>query len=415
MATCLRLVGTPDSIRLSYAPRSTTGALLDVFKWKRTSTDAPPVTSPADPVPSTAPFAAETYPSAIPDDEALDAFAKVLRWLGQHAFDLENENAISFNQQCDAWARHVLVLTPPPAEGASAQDDEAPQHGEARDWPTVLRFVQARRQREQQYVNKALGDLRQGIWAFAQSLGTVLVEDQRVDDRMKSQIDRLKVAVEKHSTEALKLEMMSAANSLSEMVGQRQQAQRARLEELGARVTDLAGQLRDAKQENSRDGLTQLSNRKGFDEFINRMVFMRDVFGENAALLMVDADHFKRVNDTYGHSGGDAVLKALADCLVRNFPRKSDVVARYGGEEFAVVLPDTSQQNAVRLAERTRQAIRDLQITHGSQTIGITISVGVAQIGRHESVQAWLERADQALYQAKQQGRDRVVGANEGE
>ena len=134
-----------------------------------------------------------------------------------------------------------------------------------------------------------------------------------------------------------------------------------------------------------------------------------------AALLIVDADHFKKINDTYGHQGGDAVLKAISDCLVRNFPRKSDMVARYGGEEFAVVLPDTSPQNAVRLAERTRLAVSDLQVVHGAHTIGITISVGVSQLGRHESVQSWLERTDQALYQAKSRGRDRVVAANEGD
>lgn len=384
-----------------------------MFKWKWSSTDSPTVVSSAGAVPYAASVTADTYASSAPEAEALDAFAKVLRWLGQHSFDLEQESSTTFSQQCEAWARHLLVLAPPPTDGASLRGDGSPRYTRTRDWPTVLRFVQARRQREQQHVNKALGDLRQGIWAFAQSLGSVLIEDQRVDDRMKSQIDRLKIAVEKHSTEELKQEMMSAANSLSEMVGQRQQAQRARLEELGARVTDLAGQLRDAKQENARDGLTQLSNRKGFDEFINRMVFMRDVFGEAAALLMVDVDHFKRVNDSYGHPGGDAVLKALADCLVRNFPRKSDMVARYGGEEFAVVLPDTSPQNAVRLAERTRQAVRELEITHGRHTIGITISIGVAQIGRNESVQSWLERADQALYQAKQQGRDRVVAATD--
>jgi diguanylate cyclase (GGDEF)-like protein len=275
--------------------------------------------------------------------------------------------------------------------------------------------VLSRRQREQQHVNAALGDLRQGIWAFAQSLGTALVEDQRMDNRLKQQIDRLKVAVEQRSTEDLKREMMLAANSLSLLVNERQQAQRHRLEELGARVTDLAGQLREAKQENVRDALTQLINRRGFDEFMNRMVFMRDVFGETAALLMVDVDRFKLVNDTYGHPGGDAVLKALADCLVRNFPRKSDLVARYGGEELAVVLPDTSTANAMRLAERTRQAVREIKVPHGGQTIGVTISIGVAQLGRHESIQAWLERADRALYFAKTQGRDRVSGAVPGE
>jgi diguanylate cyclase len=383
-----------------------------MFKWKRSPTDAPPGQSKSDAQPLTTPSPVSAFAAPVTDDEALDAFASVLRAFGQHAFDLENESSSTFSQKCDAWARHLLVLSPPPTDDLSAPGDESEtQQVAARDWATVRQFLLARRQREQQHVNKSLGDLRQGIWAFAQSLGTVLVQDQRVDTRMKTQIERLKVAIEQPSTESLKHEMLSAANNLSQMVGQRQEAQRVRLEQLGARVTDLAGQLRDAKHENTRDALTQLFNRKGFDEFMNRMVFMRDVFGEAAALIIVDADHFKRVNDTYGHPAGDAVLKALADCLVRNFPRKSDMVARYGGEEFAVVLPDTSPANAVRLAERIRMAIADLPITHGEHTIGITISVGVAQLARHESVQGWLERTDQALYQAKSQGRDRVVAA----
>jgi diguanylate cyclase len=377
-----------------------------MFKWKRTTIDAP-ATEP------TAPTSLADVSLAEADDPALEAFASVLRTLGQYAFDLEQESSISFSQQCDAWARHLLILAPPPITDLEAdEDDDAPfpDPGQ-RDWPSVLQFVKSRRQREQQHVNKALGDLRQGIWSFAQMVGTALVEDARVDNRLKSQIDRLKVAVERESTESLKNEMMAAANSLSALVSERQEAQRHRMEELGARVTDLAGQLREAKQENTRDALTQLVNRRGFDEFMNRMVFMRDVFGETAALLMVDVDRFKRVNDTYGHAGGDAVLKALADCLVRNFPRKSDLVARYGGEELVVVLPDTSIQNAMRLAERTRQAVRDLKVPHGGQTLGVTISIGVAQLGRLESVQAWLERSDRALYQAKAHGRDTVVEA----
>jgi diguanylate cyclase len=387
-----------------------------MFKWKRTQTEIPRLAS--------SPAATELLdaPGPAEDDElALEAFVRVLRALGQHAFDLEHESAISFSQQCEAWARHLLVQAPPPigvleddlATPAGADDRPYAQPGGTRAWPSVLQFVLTRRQREQQHVNTALGDLRQGIWSFAQMLGSALVEDQRSDNRLKEQIDRLKVAVQRQSTGDLMKEMLSAANSLSALVSERQEAQRQRLEELGARVTDLAGQLKDAKQENVRDGLTQLVNRKGFDEFMNRMVFMRDVFGESAALLMIDVDRFKRVNDTHGHPAGDAVLKAIADCLVRNFPRKSDLVARYGGEELAVVLPDTSTQNAVRLAERTRQAVAALQVPHGAQTISVTISIGVGRLGRTESVQAWLERTDQALYLAKSQGRDRVVDADE--
>ncbi|MCC7371505.1 MAG: GGDEF domain-containing protein [Chloroflexi bacterium] len=389
-----------------------------MFRWKRSTLEAdPPASQPESP------RTADAAGFRDADDPALEAFVSVLRAMGQYAFDLEHESSISYSQLCEAWARHLLILAPPPlsddelierernvgpqGEGEDASAETPPR----RDWPTVVQFMQSRRQREQQHVNKALGDLRQGIWAFAQSLGSALIEDQRMDNRLKSQIDRLKSAVERNSTEELKKEMVSAASNLSKLVSERQQVQRLRLEQLGARVTDLAGQLRDAKAENTRDGLTQLVNRKGFDEFMNRMVFMRDVFGESAALLVIDADRFKSVNDTYGHPGGDAVLKSIADTLVRNFPRKSDLVARYGGEEFAVVLPDTSLQNAVRLAERTRQAVAGLEVPYGDQIIRVTISIGVGRLGRFESVQAWLERTDQALYMAKAHGRDKVVDA----
>ena len=353
----------------------------------------------------------------LPDDVTLDAFVQVLRGLGQYAFDLDHENAISFSQQCEAWARHLLTLAPPPLEGADgnvgdAGDDAGDDATTARrEWPAVLQFLLARRKREQQHVNKALGDLRQSLWTFTHSLGTALVQDQRMDGRFKSQIDRLKVALERPSTEELKKEVAKAANNLTQLVTERQQTQRQRLQDLGARVTDLGDQLRQAKEENTRDPLTQLVNRKGFDDFMSRMVFMRDVFGETACLLMVDADHFKQVNDRYGHPGGDAVLKALADCMVRGFPRKSDVVARYGGEELAVVLPDTSAQNGVRLAERLLGSIRELRIPHGEHVIGITVSIGVGQLGRSESIQNWLERTDEALYRAKKDGRNRVAEA----
>jgi diguanylate cyclase (GGDEF)-like protein len=314
-------------------------------------------------------------------------------------------------------------MAPPPGSAqadpvesveADPRENAAATVGAPRDWAAVLQFVLARRRREQQHVNTALGDLRQSIWAFAQSFGTALVEDQRADNHFKSQIDRLKVALERPSIEELKKEVVSAASNLSRLVTERQQTQRRRLDELGARVTDLAGQLREAKQENVRDPLTQLVNRKGFDEFLNRMVFMRDIFGETACMLMIDADRFKSINDTYGHPGGDAVLKALADCMVRSFPRKSDMVARYGGEEFAIILPDTSAQNARRLAERMLLSIRDLRIPHAGQAITVTVSIGVGELGFTESVQDWLDRTDQALYRAKVEGRDRVVEAGTG-
>lgn len=188
-----------------------------MFKWRRSPSDVPA------PEPD-APKSIDVFEPAGVDDPSLEVLARVVRGLGQYAFDMGHESAISFSQQCEAWARHLLVLTAPPV-GPSDDDESTPQpYVGQRDWPSLLRFVFSRRQREQQHVNAALGDLRQGIWAFAQSVGTALVEDQRMDNRLKQQIDRLKVAVEKRSTEDLKREMMLAANGLTALVNERQRA-----------------------------------------------------------------------------------------------------------------------------------------------------------------------------------------------
>lgn len=384
-----------------------------MWKWKRSNDGNAAVAQPENGVADHR----ASMPVGEDGDEAIDAFVAVLRTLGQHAFDVEHLTALSFGELCEAWSRHILLGTKPPAGAATglADDDDpdVPNAFHPRDWRGARRFVADHRRQEQAYVTEAMGDLRQGIWAFAQTLGTALVEDHRGDTRVQGQINRLKKAVDGASAEELKREVLDASSIISTLVSERQLRQQAQLEELGERISSLAGQLREVKHENVHDSLTQLVNRKGFDEFLSRVVFLRDVFGEQACMLLVDVDHFKLVNDAHGHQAGDAVLRALADCLVRNFPRKSDIVTRYGGEEFAILLPDTSLENGHRLAERLVGAIRALVVPHTGQSLTITASIGVARLARFESAQGWLERADKALYAAKDAGRDCVADAAE--
>ena len=128
---------------------------------------------------------------------------------------------------------------------------------------------------------------------------------------------------------------------------------------------------------------------------------------------MVDIDHFKKINDTYGHQAGDAVIQQIADRLVSTFPRKGDFVARYGGEEFCVLLSGANLKVYQRLGERLLEVVRG-EVFH-YQDIGIpaTISVGVAELMVGESVPTWLERADRALYRAKESGRNQLCLALE--
>ena len=157
------------------------------------------------------------------------------------------------------------------------------------------------------------------------------------------------------------------------------------------------------------DPLTDLWNRRRFDEELARHEARCARYCDQATLLMVDLDKFKAVNDTYGHKMGDAAIMAVAD-IMRERVRKSDSVARIGGDEFAVLLVNVDIDHAYALAEGLRAAIGALNVSDGERTASITASVGVTTI--HETIAAGrdaLTRADRAMYRAKEAGRDRVA------
>ena len=122
----------------------------------------------------------------------------------------------------------------------------------------------------------------------------------------------------------------------------------------------------------------------------------------------MDIDHFKQVNDTHGHPVGDAVIQQLADRLVSTFPRKTDFIARYGGEEFCILLPGADLELCLRLGDRLLEAVRREAFCYEEISIPATVSVGVAELMPGETVSTWLARADRALYQAKESGRNQL-------
>lgn len=161
------------------------------------------------------------------------------------------------------------------------------------------------------------------------------------------------------------------------------------------------------------DGLTQVANRRKFDDYLEQEWRRAARSQQPLSLIMFDIDAFKRYNDTYGHPAGDACLTQVAQIVAVTVERATDLVARYGGEEFAVVLPNTSLPDAVAIAAQFHRAIKALAIPHKSSAVGpiVSISLGVASLvptaaGSPEDL---IARADRALYAAKQQGRDRYV------
>jgi diguanylate cyclase (GGDEF)-like protein len=164
-----------------------------------------------------------------------------------------------------------------------------------------------------------------------------------------------------------------------------------------------------------RDGLTGLFNHRHFQELLRTEFARAGRYGQALACLMVDLDHFKQINDTYGHPFGDEVLKQVANTLVAE-ARKVDVVARYGGEEFVLVLPNTDLAGARIVAERICERVGQTPVSHDGVTVAVTLSVGVATSDdpRCTTENALVKQADAALYRAKRGGRNRVCVAAEG-
>jgi diguanylate cyclase (GGDEF)-like protein len=162
----------------------------------------------------------------------------------------------------------------------------------------------------------------------------------------------------------------------------------------------------------SQDGLTGIPNRRRFDEVIAQEWQRTRRQKTTLSLVMMDIDHFKAYNDTYGHMAGDECIKQVAQTLDSVAHRASDFVARYGGEEFVAVLPDTDNEGAVALAEKMREGIGALQIPHAESSAAdhVTLSLGVSSIipAGGSSPGALIESADKALYQAKETGRNKV-------
>jgi len=166
------------------------------------------------------------------------------------------------------------------------------------------------------------------------------------------------------------------------------------------------------KQLAIRDGLTGLYNRRAFDEALVQAIAREDRRQGHLAVLLLDLDHFKKLNDTYGHQAGDAALRNAA-AILQGHLRKGDLAARYGGEEFVVILPGTKEKGASKLADRVRQAIADAHLVFEGARISVTTSLGMAVWpGDGKDSEQILSAADQALYAAKQGGRNRVVAAS---
>jgi diguanylate cyclase len=346
--------------------------------------------------------------AALPESEverALDTLASVLQTLGRQAFDTDERPAQDVAQRFDSLAQRLLV--------GPTRVDEADQHaGQGqRDYGSIRRAVVDQRGHERAFVQRSLMDLREALRAFAHALAISVAEDRASDAKLGSQVGRLVGAFGTNDTATLRREAELVAESFRAAAEHRRKRETEQISLLTDKVRALRSELSEARARAAVDPLTGLFNRAALEEHLDRVSALGLLLGSEPALLMLDVDHFKHVNDEFGHPAGDRVLKDIADTLLRTFLRKEDFVARYGGEEFAIVVTECPLATARARSERLREAVSRLPFSVEGRPFKVSISVGIATLKLSEAKADWLSRADRALYDAKVSGRDRVVVA----
>lgn len=213
-------------------------------------------------------------------------------------------------------------------------------------------------------------------------------------------------------TDAIEQAELSPGNeslkNLASRLSQLEQSNLALREELNAAQTKISEQtvkLRDAEAAALHDHLTELPNRRAFDEHLFDLETKFQIQNQPFCLMMLDLDHFKQLNDSHGHDAGDAVLKVAAR-IMRETSREGDIVCRYGGEEFAVLAPDTCLADAAELAEEIRKNMERMRVRFGQVHIRATCSIGLAEMTSEFTRDELVRSADEALYFSKQSGRN---------
>ncbi len=332
----------------------------------------------------------------------LSTIQTLLQFLNDFALDIKELKSDVFKEKLDELEAR-FVRDPKLKRTASAFRKHRKR---------IQRFID----RQKQYLAEREKELKDIIDLLAKAMVTLDTDNQLYNQKIYQQSEKIERITRLDDIKRLKQALIHEIENIRSTVRDKQDRDSKQLKVLSKQVSSLNHELKKAKADSITDGLTGVFNRKALDERINALVEQNTRTPTAFAILMVDIDDFKAINDAYGHPTGDRVLLALAQ-KCRDLIRNADFIARYGGEEFVIVLSNASLSDAIKKAELicraiadTRYAIDDIKAGH---ILSMTVSIGISVYRKGDTIQTVIGRADQAPYMAKGAGKNRVVSENE--
>jgi len=268
-----------------------------------------------------------------------------------------------------------------------------------------------------EYLGEREKDFKEIIDILTKAMMDLGVENQNYNERIYKQTENIEKLTLLDNIKAIKSAIKEEVSQIRASIIEKQETDNRQITTLSKKVSTLETQLKKAESESLKDGLTGIYNRLAFDNHIKNKVEMNAIGRSPFSLLMIDIDDFKKINDAYGHQVGDRVILAVVQKFLA-FIRTDDFPARYGGEEFAIVLSGATLRNAVKKGKQICKALAATRYSvsnadDNDQYLNITVSVGVAYAHKDDTVETVIRRADNALYQAKQAGKNRAVSEKE--
>ena len=330
----------------------------------------------------------------------LNASRSLLVLLKAFALDVQELATEDFRKRIDELGERLQA-----ADSGNALDKTV-----KKTLPGLERFIE----QQQAHLTERESELRGAINLLSDAMALLNRENQDYHRNILQQGENLQRLMGLDDLRKIKSSLAQEVSALERIVQTKQQAEKKRLDLLSQQVETLNLELEKTRDESRRDPLTGLFNRRALQDYLQELVDGNQLKVRAFAVIAIDIDNFKQINDTFGHLIGDSVIKAVAEGCLEIF-REEDHVSRFGGEEFLIVMAGSSLRTARKRAETLRRAIENTRFTTSEEddgaVISFTISLGVTEYRRGDTSHTIIDRADHALLEAKRQGKNQVVSA----